>query len=375
MTLIDRSFSEKILLVGVGSPGLCLDEVDYSLDELTLLVETAGAKAVGRLIQRRERPDPGYYLGKGKLAELVRMSYELDVDTVVFDDNLTPAQTRNLTAKLGRTAIDRTAVILDIFAQNATSLEGKAQVELALLKYRLPHLRGKGTSLSQQAGGIGTRGPGETKLETDRRRLVQRIVKLERELEELGKTRTTQRRSRRRGPADMVSIVGYTNAGKSSILNVVTNAGVQTDSRLFATLDPRVRKRYLPSGNEVLISDTVGFVSKLPHQLVQAFHSTLEVIAESNLLVHLVDGSDMNYSAKIDSVDRVLAEIGSHEIDQVLVFNKIDRISLEEREKLRDNFPKSILVSARSGEGIADMIKIIDNILREGSLGGRVTTS
>ena len=375
MTLIDRSFSEKILLVGVGSPGLCLDEVDYSLDELTLLVETAGAKAVGRLIQRRERPDPGYYLGKGKLAELVRMSYELDVDTVVFDDNLTPAQTRNLTAKLGRTAIDRTAVILDIFAQNATSLEGKAQVELALLKYRLPHLRGKGTSLSQQAGGIGTRGPGETKLETDRRRLVQRIVKLERELEELGKTRTTQRRSRRRGPADMVSIVGYTNAGKSSILNVVTNAGVQTDSRLFATLDPRVRKRYLPSGNEVLISDTVGFVSKLPHQLVQAFHSTLEVIAESNLLVHLVDGSDMNYSAKIDSVDRVLAEIGSHEIDQVLVFNKIDRISLEEREKLRDNFPKSILVSARSGEGIADMIKIIDNILREGSLGGRVSTS
>ena len=375
MTLIDRSFREKIILVGVGSPRTSFDEIDSDLDELALLVGTAGADVVARVIQRRERPDPAYYLGKGKLQELIDLAYQVDADTVVFDEELAPAQARNLTAKLGRTAIDRTAVILDIFAQNATTPEGKAQVELALLRYRLPHLRGKGGSLSQQAGGIGTRGPGETKLETDRRRLIARMVKLKAELKTLSKTRRTQRRARARSEISVVSIVGYTNAGKSTLLNLLTDASVTADDRLFATLDPRVRKRRLSSGRTVLFSDTVGFVNKLPHQLVEAFRSTLEVISDSDLLIHLVDGSYQDCESKIEAVRKVLYEIESDEVPEMLVFNKADKLSDVQSMKLSDRFPTHLQISAKCGIGIDGLLGRVDGFLNAKVASGTTISS
>ncbi|MBV8960800.1 MAG: GTPase HflX, partial [Actinobacteria bacterium] len=277
MSLIERTFRERIVLVGVAIPPVSLDETEEHLDELSRLIDTAGADEAARVVQRREAPDPATYIGRGKAEELHQLSLAVDADTVVFDDDLTPAQQRNLEKILGRTAIDRTDVILDIFAQNARTQEGKAQVELALLRHRLPRLRGRGTALSQQAGGIGTRGPGETQLEVDRRRLLRRITKLEADLKQLTKTRRTQRRSRSRSRLSTVSIVGYTNAGKSTLLNKLTEAGVLVEDRLFATLDPRTRRLDLPGGESVLLSDTVGFVRKLPHSLVEAFRSTLEV--------------------------------------------------------------------------------------------------
>ncbi|MGH9047478.1 MAG: GTPase HflX, partial [Acidimicrobiales bacterium] len=273
-TLIERTFRERIILVGVALPGTALDEVEAALDELALLVDTAGADVVARIVQRRDRPDPASFVGRGKAAELAEASRTLDAVTVVFVEELTPAQQRNLEAILGRTAIDRTAVILDIFAQNARTPEGRAQVELALIRYRLPRLRGKGRALSQQAGGIGTRGPGETQLEVDRRRLVRRMQRLESDLTQVGRTRGVQRRARSRSRHRELALVGYTNAGKSTLLNRLTGAGVVTENRLFSTLDPRTRQLALPGGETVLITDTVGFVRKLPHQLVEAFHST-----------------------------------------------------------------------------------------------------
>src|SRR5665213_3115193 len=283
MTLIERSFRERIVLVGVVTYPHTESEVNESLDELSLLVDTAGA-----------------------------------------DDELSPAQQRNLEKILGRTAIDRTAVILDIFAQNARSEEGRAQVELALLRYRLPRLRGRVSGLSQQAGGIGTRGPGETQLEVDRRRIMRRISRLELDLRNLGATRKTQRRSRRRGALRTVSLVGYTNSGKSTLLNAMTSSDVLVENRLFATLDPRTRRLEMPGGEPILISDTVGFVRKLPHQLVDSFHSTLEVVADSDLLVHVVDASATNPEAQMEAVRLVLSEIEAETVPELLVFNKAD---------------------------------------------------
>ncbi|MBV8303856.1 MAG: GTPase HflX, partial [Acidimicrobiia bacterium] len=311
MSLIERAIRERIVLVGVTIPPVTVEETEAHLDELALLVDTAGADVAARVVQRRPSPDPATYVGQGKAEELQAVSNEVDADTVVFDEDLSPAQQRNLEKILGRTAIDRTAVILDIFAQNASTQEGRAQVELALLRYRLPRLRGRGVALSQQAGGIGTRGPGETQLEVDRRRLVRRINSLEAELKQLTRTRRTQRRGRQRGRLSTVSLVGYTNAGKSSVLNALTDAGVLVEDRLFATLDPRTRRLQLPGGESVLVSDTVGFVRKLPHQLVEAFRSTLEVVAESHLLVHVVDASAPDPGGQIDAVRMVLNVIGA----------------------------------------------------------------
>ena len=288
---IDRSFRERIVLVGVTLPAATVEQTERSLDELSALVDTAGADEVGRMLQTRKAPDPATYVGGGKVDELRDASEELDTDTVVFDDELTPAQQYNLEKRLGRSAIDRTAVILDIFAQNASSQEGKAQVELAQLRYHLPRLRGKGRSLSQQAGGIGTRGPGETQLEVDRRRIERRIHKLEKQLEGIGRTRETQRKARTRSRLRKVTIVGYTNAGKSTLLNQLTEAGVRTEDRLFATLDATTRRLHLPGGERVLLTDTVGFVEKLPHELVEAFRTTLDVVTEADLLIHVVDSS------------------------------------------------------------------------------------
>ncbi len=363
MTLIERRFRERIVLVGVIFPWSSADTVDADLDELALLVDTAGADVAGRVVQRRDRPDPATYVGRGKAQELHELSESVDADTVVFDDELSPAQQRNLEKLLGRTAIDRTAVILDIFAHNARSQEGKAQVELALLRYRLPRLRGRGHALSQQAGGIGTRGPGETQLEVDRRRLLRRMARLEQDLRTVTETRRTQRRARLRSRRRAVSLVGYTNAGKSTLLNRLTDAGVVVEDRVFSTLDPRTRRLALPGGEVVLVSDTVGFVRKLPHQLVEAFRSTLEVVREADLLLHVVDAAAPNPEAQIDAVRGVLAEIDAALVPELLVLNKVD---LDRRSvpRLCEDHPGAVPVSAVTGEGVDELLAVMGTRLR-----------
>jgi GTP-binding protein HflX len=371
VSLIERSFRERIILVGVVIAPLTPEMVEQSLDELALLVDTAGADVVGRVVQRRDRPDPATYVGKGKATELHVLSLEVDSDTVVFDDELSPAQQRNLEKILGRTAIDRTDVILDIFAQNARTQEGKAQVELALLRHRLPRLRGRGKQLSQQAGAmgagaarapIGSRGPGETQLEIDRRRLLRRVTKLEADLKQLTLTRRNQRKSRSRSRHRTVSIVGYTNAGKSTLLNRLTDAGVLVEDRLFATLDPRSRRLDLPGGESVVLSDTVGFVRKLPHQLVEAFRSTLEVVAESDLLVHVVDSAAPDPQAEIEAVRAVLADIGAADVPELLAYNKADVTT--EAKRLAGRQPGAVYLSALTGEGVDGLLETLGDRLR-----------
>ncbi len=363
MSLIDRSFREKLVLVGMVLGSSPMAEAEAHLDELALLVDTAGADPLARVIQRRQTPDPATFVGKGKAEELRELSLEVDADTVVFDDELSPAQSRNLEKILGRTAIDRTAVILDIFAQNAHTQEGRAQVELAMLQYRLPRLRGKGKALSQQEGRIGTRGPGETQLEVDRRRLVRRMTKLESELKELTKHRRNQRKARGRSRLHSVSLVGYTNAGKSTLLNRLTDAGVLVEDRLFATLDPRTRRLDLPGGESVLLSDTVGFVRKLPHQLVEAFKSTLEVVKESDLLVHVVDSAAPDPHGQIEAVRTVLADIGAGGVPELLAFNKAD-VAAAEAARMAERHPGSVVLSALDGEGLGGLLQAMGDRLR-----------
>src|SRR5688572_7492990 len=365
-TLIDRSFREKIVLVAVALPGVDEAAVDASLDELELLVDTAGADVVARVVQRRDKPDHTWYIGKGKAEELKQICVAVDADTVVFDNELAPAQQFNLEKLLGRTAIDRTAVILDIFAQNAHTLEGKAQVELALLRYRLPRLRrGRAANLSQQRGGVGARfGSGETKLEVDRRRIMRRITKLVSDLEQLAATRSLQRKSRGRSGLANVAIVGYTNAGKSSLLNRLTDAGVLVEDRLFATLDPTTRRLSLPGGEPVLLTDTVGFVRRLPHGLVEAFKGTLDVATSADLLVHVVDSSAADPEGQIAAVRTVLHEIGAAAVPELLVVNKID-IAPGEAKELVAEHPGSVAVSAVTGEGIEEFLLVLGDRLRE----------
>ncbi len=363
-TLIERTTREKIVIVGVILREGTEELVEASLDELTQLVDTAGADAVARLTQRRDRPDPALYLGEGKVDELMELCLAVDADTVVFDNELAPSQQYNLERILGRTALDRTAVILDIFAQNAHTLEGKAQVELALLRYRKPRMRrGASAGMSQQGGGIGTRGPGETKLETDRRRIDRRITKLETDLDELQRTRQLQRKGRGKSGLAAVSIVGYTNAGKSTLLNRLTQAGVLVENRLFATLDPTTRRLSLPGGEPVLLTDTVGFVKRLPHGLVEAFKSTLEVVVEADLLVHVVDASAADPESQIAAVHAVLDEIGARDVPELTVFNKSDLDPAAARRLLasRDG---SVAISAVTGEGIDGLLETISDRLR-----------
>ncbi len=361
-TLITREFRERIVLVGVVLPGTDAEEVEANLDELAQLVGTAGADVVARTVQRRSRPDPATFIGRGKAHELAQLVEQVDADTVVFDDELSPAQQRNLEKLLGRTAIDRTAVILDIFAQNARSPEGRAQVELALLHYRLPRLRGRGRELSQQAGGIGTRGPGETQLEVDRRRLLRRVHRLEADLREVDRTRQLQRRSRSRGRLREVALVGYTNAGKSTLLNQLTDAGVPAEDRLFVTLDPRTRQLALPGGETVLVTDTVGFVRKLPHELVEAFRSTLDSVRLADLLVHVVDGAAPDPEGQIEAVRSVLREIGAGEVPELLAVNKAD-IS-PRAAQLAADMDDAVCMSAATGEGIDELLRAIGDRLR-----------
>ena len=364
-TLIERTFRERIVLVGVTLPPHTDEETDASLDELALLVDTAGADAVATLTQRRDAPDPAWYLGKGKAEELRQVCLDVDADTVVFDNELSPAQQYNLEKLLGRTALDRTAVILDIFAQNAHTLEGKAQVELALLRYRLPRLR-RGTkgAFSQQGAGIGTRGPGETKLEVDRRRITRRIAKLEGELRELGRTRENQRKGRERSGLSSVTIVGYTNAGKSTLLNRLTESGVLVQDRLFATLDPTTRRLSLPGGEPVLLTDTVGFVRRLPHGLIEAFKSTLEVASQADFLVHVVDASAVDPQGQIDAVHEVLDEIDADRVPELLVFNKADAIAPDDLAALIADHPGSVAVSALTGDGIDALLRTLSDRMR-----------
>ena len=364
MALIDRTFRERIVLVGAAIPPANLDDVEANLDELALLVDTAGADAVARLVQRMGHPDPALFLGRGKAEELHDVCLAVDADTVVFDEELTPAQQRNLEKLLGRTAIDRTAVILDIFAQHAHTQQGKVQVELAQLRYRLPRLRGRQVALSQQRGGvgaggaIGNRGPGETQLEVDRRRLLRRIARLEQELAGMRRTRATELRSRRRSRMPTVTLVGYTNAGKSTLLNALTSAQVLVEDRLFSTLDPTTRRLTLPGGEVVLLSDTVGFVRKLPHQLVEAFRSTLDEVASADLLIHVVDGSSAAPAKQIDAVREVLDEIGAGDVPSLIVYNKADIAVPSEVE------PGSVVIAARTGEGIDKLLIALGDRLR-----------
>ncbi|MEM9516440.1 MAG: GTPase HflX [Actinomycetota bacterium] len=364
-TLIDRTIREKIILVSVADPAATDEEVDAALAELALLVDTAGADVVGEVVQRRDAPDHTWYIGKGKAEELKTLALAVDADTVVFDNELSPAQQFNLEKLLGRTAIDRTAVILDIFGQNARTQEGKAQVELALLRYRLPRLRrGRGAKLSQQRGGVGARfGGGETKIETDRRRIMRRINRLERDLAALGDTRALQRKGRSRSGLASVAIVGYTNAGKSTLLNQLTSSGVLTEDRLFATLDPTTRRLALPGGEPVLLSDTVGFIRNLPHGLVESFKGTLEVAAMADYLVHVVDASAPDPEAQIDAVREVLADIDADGVPELLVFNKAD-IEPGVAKQLVLDHPGSVAVSATAGDGVDVFLRTLSDRLR-----------
>jgi GTP-binding protein HflX len=327
-----------------------------SLEELRRLTDTAGAEVLDALVQRRDRPDPATYLGKGKAQEVRDVVRATGADTVIVDEELSPGQLRNLEELFGCKVLDRTALILDIFAQHAHSAEGKLQVELAQLRYFLPRLRGWGESMSRLGGGIGTRGPGETKLEVDRRRINKRIAKLKDNIEALRKTRATKRQERVRHRVPSVALVGYTNAGKSTLLNRLTHAGVLVENRLFSTLDPTTRRLDLPDGRTCVLTDTVGFVRKLPHTLVEAFKSTLEEAVRADLLVHLVDGSGSDPGLQHAAVREVLAEIGAAEVPELLVVNKIDMLEEMTRARLRRLFPEAELISSIDGTGIESLL-------------------
>ncbi|MCE2526324.1 MAG: GTPase HflX [Actinomycetia bacterium] len=355
-TVADLEVSrQNALLVGVRFGRNSLAEAEQSLEELALLTDTAGSQPVEKVLFRRPSPDAGLLIGKGQAANLADLTKSDDIDVVVFDHSLTPAQQRNLQTLFECDVVDREAVILDIFAQHATSREGSLQVELALLRYRLPRLRGKGEALSQQAGGIGTRGPGETRLESDRRRIRQRISVLEKDLAGLRQHNQTRRRARLRSAAPTAAMVGYTNAGKSTLLNQLTGAGILTEDRLFTTLDPTIRRLRLPGGREMLLADTVGFVRRLPHRLVEAFKSTLEEVKDADLMLHLVNAADPDPEGQIKAVEDVLAEIGA-DAPTITVVNKIDVAPpAVVRQLLRRNDP-AVAVSALTGEGATDLV-------------------
>ena len=357
---------QKAFLVGVQLPGMTTEEEERSLDELTLLTDTAGSDPVDQELVKRNTIDPATFIGSGKAEELNTLTRALDIDVVVFDQALSPAQQRNLQAIFGCDVVDREAVILDIFAQHATSKVGSIQVELALLRYHLPRLRGKGRALSQQGGGIGTRGPGETKLETDRRRILARISKLERQLKEAAKHRDTQRKQRKRTQVPQLAIVGYTNAGKSTLLNALTDADVLVEDQLFATLDSTVRKLDLGDGREAVIADTVGFVRRLPHHLVEAFRSTLAESSEAALLIHVIDATDADPAGQIEAVMEVLAQIGASQLPQIFVFNKIDALAESEVQRLKNLWPEAVFISAQEGTGLDDLRHAIGDELSKG---------
>ena len=362
---------ERVVLAGLWTEGT-VEDAENSLRELAALAETAGSEVLDGLVQRRLKPDPGTFLGSGKALELKDIVQATGADTVIVDSELAPSQRRALEDIVKVKVIDRTALILDIFAQHAKSREGKAQVELAQLEYMLPRLRGWGASLSRQAGGraasgegIGSRGPGETKIEMDRRRLRARMAKLKREIAAMAPARETKRLSRKRNRVPSVAIAGYTNAGKSSLLNRLTDAGVLVENALFATLDPTVRKAQTPDGIGYTLSDTVGFVRSLPTQLVEAFRSTLEEVADADVILHVVDASHPDPEGQIRAVREVIADLDARRIPEIIVLNKADAADPFILERMRQREPNHVIVSARTGEGIDELKqKIADTIPR-----------
>jgi GTP-binding protein HflX len=366
---------ENVVLIGVYSGGT-LTDAENSLRELAALAETAGAVVLDGLLQRRPHPDPGTYLGSGKAQELHDVVAALGADTVVADTELAPSQRRALEDIVKVKVIDRTAVILDIFSQHAKSREGKAQVELAQLEYLLPRLRGWGESMSRQAGGqvgsggagMGSRGPGETKIELDRRRIHTRMAKLRRQIKDMKPAREAKRANRRRNSVPSVAIAGYTNAGKSSLLNRITKAGVLVENALFATLDATVRRSITADGRLYTLTDTVGFVRNLPHQLVEAFRSTLEEVADSDVIVHVVDASHPDPAAQLSTVRDVIGEVGARELPELVVFNKSDLIDDARRLELRGLEPDAVFASARTGEGIDEVLAAIARLLPDRSV-------
>jgi len=341
---------EKAVLVGVGRG---IREED--LDELAALADSAGAEAIARVVQTRSDPDPGTFVGKGKIGEIHDEVHRNGAQAVILDDELSPGQLRTLEERLGVKVIDRTALILDIFALHARSREGKAQVELAQLNYLLPRLRGWGEAMSRLGGGIGTRGPGETKLEVDRQHIRRRIAKLRRDIADLARTREIKRSRRQGSGIPQIAIAGYTNAGKSTMMNTLTSSDVLVADQLFATLDPTTRKLSLPGGRQATISDTVGFVGKLPHDLVEAFRSTLEEVTLASLVLHVADASSPEVETQITAVREVLEEIGAGGIPEVLALNKVDAISAVDRARLGRRFPSAIQISAITGEGLGSL--------------------
>ena len=363
--------AERAVLVGLSCPGFSAeqDTDERTMDELRALAETAGAEAVAMTIQRRPAPDARTFIGEGKAEEVKQLAQANEATLILFDNELSPSQTRNLEELIGCTVLDRSALILDIFAQRARTGEGKLQVELAQYQYILPRLAGMWTHLVRQTAGggkspIGTRGPGETQLETDRRHIRQRIDKLKADLEQVRQVRAVQRRQRKKTELPMVAIVGYTNAGKSTLLNTLTGAGIPANDRLFDTLDPTTRKKRISDTQEILLSDTVGFIRKLPHHLVSAFKATLEELAYADLLLHVVDVSDEDWRIQAETVDRVVAQLGAQDIPRLMVYNKADKCEPDAIPYFRPD--EGVAISAKTGEGIDKLLAAIEQALGRG---------
>ncbi|MFL6515508.1 MAG: GTPase HflX [Chthoniobacterales bacterium] len=359
-----KNTPERALLIGLEKEGVSKWDLRDSMEELRELASSAGAEVVDTVTQKLQRPTAPYYIGKGK-AELIKDSFQhRQVTSVIFDDELSPAQGRNLENLLSRKVLDRTQLILDIFAQRARSREGRLQIELAQLQYLLPRLTRMWHHLSRQTGGIGTRGPGETQLEVDRRRVQERIARLERELEEVRKTRAVQRQGRKRHQWPVAAVVGYTNAGKSTLLNLLTGADVVTEDRLFATLDPTTRSFALPNKQRVLLTDTVGFLRKLPHTLIESFKATLEEVSEADLLIHVVDLSHARIDEHMMAVDAVIKELDAFGKQTVIVFNKVDAVENPEHvQSYLRRFPGSVAISARTGTGVGNLVRALQDAL------------
>ncbi|MCW3490712.1 GTPase HflX [Dethiobacter alkaliphilus] len=356
---------EKAVLVGLETQDTQWN-IEETMHELALLAETAGAQPVAEIIQKRQRPDSAFYVGKGKAEEIRLIVEETNAQLVLFDDELSPSQRRNLEEAVAVRVVDRTALILDIFAQRAKTKEGKLQVELAQLHYLLPRLTGMGVQLSRLAGGIGTRGPGETKLEVDRRRIRKRISDLKKEIEEIKKHRTLHRKARQEVPLPVVTLVGYTNAGKSTLLNALTNADVFAEDKLFATLDPTTRQVELPGGSMFLLTDTVGFIQKLPHHLVAAFRATLEEVLEADLLLHVVDTSHPQAAEQMNAVQNILQQLGAQELPAIVVFNKMDMPEAHANlSALAGEWPEHVAVSAKNQVGLDTLLEAISDNLQK----------